>query len=111
MKPWAALSLALFAVGLPLSFFSVMYWFRNEIYADQCLRARNVGSSPATNPNFHVRKRFEELYRWATQCHRVCMMGGHRLSVVYLCCTLAMKCAVGKGGCHLRIGSAYTLPP
>lgn len=63
MKPWAALSLALFTVGLPLSFFIIMYRFRNEIYADQRLRERNVGNSPTTNPNFHVRKRFEEMYR------------------------------------------------
>lgn len=62
MKPAAILSLLLYTAGLPLSFLAILVRYRSQISADQSLRQRNLGDSPATNPNFYIRLRFQELY-------------------------------------------------
>ncbi len=62
MKPAAILSLLCYTIGLPAAFMVVLVRYRSQIFADQSLRQKHLGDSPATNPNFGVRKRFEELY-------------------------------------------------
>ena len=63
MKPAASLSLVLYAAGLPLGTFLILLSHRRAIHDDQTLRMKGLGSTRATNPNYHVRRRFEKLYR------------------------------------------------
>jgi hypothetical protein len=70
LKPAAGLSIAVYTIGLPLTFLFILLNHRHAIFADQTLRMANAGSSEATNPNFHIRRRYQELYR----C--VCVLGG-----------------------------------
>jgi hypothetical protein len=63
LKPVAALSLVVFTAGLPASFLFALLRHRHAIVADQKLREVHAGDSPDTNPNFHIRTRFQELYR------------------------------------------------
>ena len=62
MIPAAYLSMVFYAIGFPALFAWVLYWYRNEIRADQELRQRGTGNSRATNPYFHIRQRFQKLY-------------------------------------------------
>ncbi len=68
LKPVAILSLLLYTVGLPLAFFAVLVYHRGTIYQDQVLRQQNQGNTPASNPNFSVRQRYQELYRCRGHC-------------------------------------------
>ncbi len=63
LKPAAALSLAGYAVGLPLTFLVLLVKHRQSILADQALKVSGQGGTEATNPYFHVRMQFQELYR------------------------------------------------
>ena len=63
LKPAAALSLVGYAVGLPLTFLVLLVKHRASIVADQALRVAGQGSTEATNPYFHIRMQFQELYR------------------------------------------------
>jgi hypothetical protein len=64
LKPAAALSIVVYTVGLPVAFLAILLKHRHAIQADQTLRAAHGGTSPATNPNFHIRRRYQELYRF-----------------------------------------------
>jgi hypothetical protein len=63
LKPAAAMSIVLYTVGLPVAFLVILLKFRREIRADQALRIANDGHAPSSNPNFHIRKRYQELYK------------------------------------------------
>ncbi len=63
LKPAAALSIVVYTLGLPAAFLAILIRHRNAIYADQTLRMANQGASDATNPNFYIRRRYQELYR------------------------------------------------
>ena len=64
MQPAAALSLLIYAAGLPLGFLFILVKHRVSIRADQALRAVGQGTAEATNPYFHIRTRYQELYRF-----------------------------------------------
>jgi hypothetical protein len=64
LKPAAILSFVCYTLGLPLAFLTILLRHRVAIRADQTLRLANDGGSEATNPNFHIRRRYQELYRW-----------------------------------------------
>lgn len=64
MKPAAVLSLVCYTVGLPLGFLVILVAHRHAIFKDQSLRQRNMGDTPQSNPHFHVRRRYQELYRY-----------------------------------------------
>jgi hypothetical protein len=68
LKPAAALSLLGYAVGLPVAFLVILLRHRQSIVADQALRVAGQGGTEATNPYFHIRMQFQELYR----CKRAC---------------------------------------
>jgi hypothetical protein len=61
MKPAAAMSLVVYTVGLPASFFTILVVHRNSIFLDQTLREKHLGNTPDTNPNWTTRRRFQEL--------------------------------------------------
>ncbi len=63
LKPAAALSIVAYTVGLPLAFFAILLKYRVEIRADQSLNVAFDGNTAASNPNLHIRKRYQELYR------------------------------------------------
>lgn len=63
LKPAAALSIVVYTLGLPVSFLVILVWHRHAIFADQTLRASNEGASEDLNRNFHIRRRYQELYR------------------------------------------------
>jgi hypothetical protein len=58
----AAMSLVVYTIGLPLLFFCILLRHRTAIRRDQVLRAADAGGTVATNPDFHVRRRYGELY-------------------------------------------------
>ncbi len=64
LKPAAVLSIIGYTLGLPLSFMVILLRHRVAIHADQTLRLADKGHSEATNPNFHIRRRYQELYRY-----------------------------------------------
>jgi hypothetical protein len=63
LKPAAALSIVGYTIGLPAAFLVILAKHRHAIRSDQTLRVANQGYSQATNPNFHIRRRYQELYR------------------------------------------------
>jgi hypothetical protein len=63
LKPAAVLSLLGYTVGLPLTFFMLLVKHRQSILADQALKVAGQGATEATNPYFHIRMQFQELYR------------------------------------------------
>ena len=63
LKPAAVLSLLGYTVGLPLTFLVLLVKHRQSIGADQALRVAGQGGTEATNPYFHIRMQFQELYR------------------------------------------------
>lgn len=67
LKPAAALSIVMYTLGLPAAFLGILVWHRTAIHADQTLRVANEGASAATNPNYHIRMRYQELYRWVVR--------------------------------------------
>ncbi len=68
LKPAAVLSLLGYAVGLPVAFLYILVKHRASIHADQALKVAGSGGTAATNPHFHIRTRFQELYRCTTTC-------------------------------------------
>jgi hypothetical protein len=58
----AAFSLLLYTVGFPLFYFCILLRHRSAIRRDQLLRAADAGNTAASNPDFHVRRRYQELY-------------------------------------------------
>jgi hypothetical protein len=65
LKPSAVLSLLGYAVGLPMTFIVLLVKHRESILADQALKVAGQGGTEATNPYFHIRMQFQELYRCA----------------------------------------------
>lgn len=63
LRPAAVLSLVCYAVGLPVTFMVILVKHRREIAKDQALRVADLGATEATNPYFHIRTRYQELYR------------------------------------------------
>ncbi len=63
LRPAAALSLVCYAVGLPVAFLTILLKHRPHICKDQALRTVGQGATEATNPYFHIRTRYQELYR------------------------------------------------
>jgi hypothetical protein len=68
MVPMATLSLVGYTVCIPLLFLTILvrHGAANDkpaIRHDQTLRAVNQGSSEASNPFYHIRQRYQELYR------------------------------------------------
>ena len=70
LKPAAALSIVVYTVGLPVAFFAILLKYRVEIRADQTLRVASDGNTAASNPNLHIRKRYQELYRCVAGCRQ-----------------------------------------
>ncbi len=68
LKPAAAVSLVVYTLGLPLSFLVILVKHRRAIQADQALRVANKGNDETTNPNFYIRRRYQELYRCVLVC-------------------------------------------
>jgi hypothetical protein len=64
MKPWGYASMVVYTMGLPVLFTWLLYQHREGIRADQQLRAQNRGLSRESNPHFHLRMRYQELYRF-----------------------------------------------
>ena len=62
MIPLGYLSMVGYTIGLPLLFSYLLIKHRREIYADQCLRSLQLGGSPETNPQYRVRRRYQDLY-------------------------------------------------
>ena len=62
MIPLGYISMGGYTIGLPLLFTFILIKHRREIYADQCLRALQTGHSPTNNPQYRVRRRYQELY-------------------------------------------------
>ena len=63
MVPMATLSLVGYTVCIPLLFLTILVRHGAAIRHDQTLRAVNQGSSEASNPFYHIRQRYQELYR------------------------------------------------
>jgi hypothetical protein len=55
------MSFLVYTVGLPMSSLTILVRHRAAIFADQSLRCKGRGDTPANNPNFKIRKRYEEL--------------------------------------------------
>jgi hypothetical protein len=70
LKPAAALSIVVYMVGLPVTFFAILLKYRVGIRADQTLRVASDGNTAASNPNLHIRKRYQELYRCVAGCRQ-----------------------------------------
>ena len=54
MKPWAYASMVFYAIGMPVTFAWILFYYRSEIKADQGLRAVGVGNTLSTNPFYQV---------------------------------------------------------
>ncbi len=52
-----------YAVGLPVAFLCILTKHRRSISKDQSMRVAGQGDTEATNPYFHIRTRYQELYR------------------------------------------------
>ncbi len=57
-------SAVFYTVGIPAAFAFVLFRYRSQIFADQTLRARGTGNSRRSNPNYHIRQRYQKLYRY-----------------------------------------------
>ncbi len=64
MKPWGYLSMVVYTIGLPILFAWILYHNQEGIIADQQLREKCRGITRETNPHFHIRMRYQELYRF-----------------------------------------------
>ena len=62
LRPFAIISLLVYAIGVPFVFGLVLYVHRREIKADQELLEVNEGGTPISNPQFFVRLRYQQLY-------------------------------------------------
>ena len=62
LRQWSIASAVLYTVGIPAVFAVILFRYRVEIREDQKLLAAGTGASPATNPHFSVRRRFNQLY-------------------------------------------------
>jgi hypothetical protein len=62
LRPYAILSILVYTIGIPFAFACILYRKRVEIRADQALKEQEIGDSADTNPNFSVRRRYQELY-------------------------------------------------
>jgi hypothetical protein len=66
LRPAATLSLVCYTVGLPVGFLCILAKHRRSIFKDQSMRVAGQGDTEATNPYFHIRTRYQELYRYLT---------------------------------------------
>ncbi len=63
LKPAAIASLVLYSAGLPATFLFILLRHRVAIRIDQALRLANDGATRDSNPHFHIRQRYQNLYR------------------------------------------------
>lgn len=74
---WAMVFTVLYGLGIPLSFFSILWYNRRGIRVDQELRKVGEGDSPGQNPFFAIRHRFSKLYQdFKPECSfwRICLI-------------------------------------
>lgn len=62
LKPAAAVSLVLYAAGIPCVFLALLVIHRDRVVRDQVLKVQGLGSTVATNADFPIRRRFQKLY-------------------------------------------------
>jgi hypothetical protein len=62
LLPWAVVSFVVYGMGIPGLFGFILYKHRVAIQGDQSLRALGLGYTPASNPYFRYRQRFQKLY-------------------------------------------------
>ena len=62
MSRLGAVSVAVYGVGLPVTFAYFLWKHRDAITADQQLRVKGEGETSLTNPNISIRRRFRKLY-------------------------------------------------
>jgi hypothetical protein len=62
LYPWSVACICVYGLGIPCIFVFVLRTYRNEIRADQVLRASGVGDDAGENPQLFVRKRYQKLY-------------------------------------------------
>jgi hypothetical protein len=77
MKPWGYLSIFVYTIGLPSLFAGILYHNREGIIADQQLREKSRGITRETNPHFHIRMRYQELYRFESRASSCCSQVVH----------------------------------
>lgn len=63
IRRWAIFSAVVYTVGVPLGFAWVLFRYRVQIREDQLLLSRGIGNSPESNPQYHVRRKFNQLYQ------------------------------------------------
>jgi hypothetical protein len=90
LRPLAITSMVLHALGVPLVFAFILYHFRREISEDQLLRQQGTGNSRSTNPNYHIRQRFQKLYRFECRARRAIVLCTPRAVVVV--CSMLLGC-------------------
>jgi hypothetical protein len=62
MRAVGAVTIVVFALGLPITLAVVLARNWARVQLDQELRERGEGNSPLTNPHFHFRRRFRKVY-------------------------------------------------
>lgn len=63
IRRWSIASAVVYAVGVPLGFAWILFRYRTEMYEDQVLLSKGTGNSPDSNPQYHVRRKFNQLYQ------------------------------------------------
>jgi hypothetical protein len=63
LVPPAILSLLVYTIGIPMTFLAILVIHGPAIKLDQTMRAANQGGTEASNPEYYIRKRYQELYR------------------------------------------------
>lgn len=62
LVPPAILSLLVYTIGIPMTFLAILVIHGPAIKLDQTMRAANQGGTEASNPEYYIRKRYQELY-------------------------------------------------
>ena len=62
LRKWSIASAILYSLGIPCVFGVVLFLHQREIVEDQRLLVRGTGGSAQSNPYFHIRQRFNQLY-------------------------------------------------
>lgn len=63
IRRWAIASAVVYAVGIPFGFAWVLYRHRAEMREDQLLLSKGTGNSEESNPQYHVRRKYNQLYQ------------------------------------------------
>ena len=72
LGPAAISSIVFYGLGVPAMFFGLLFRHRRAIVTDLTLMLREEGGTASTNPVFHIRKRYQELYRCVPPSRRPC---------------------------------------